>query len=219
MRVFIVHAHPEPKSFNGALTRHAVEVLRARGHEVRVSDLYAMGFDPVSSRKSFTTCKDPDFFKPQAEEVYAAENDGFAPELRAEMEKLAWCEYLVFQFPLWWFSLPAILKGWVDRVFAMGFAYGYGRIYGDGVFRGKRALLSLTTGGPEAMYQPGAPNGEIRVNLFHVAHGMFAFTGMTVLPPFVAWSPAHLDEEKREKYLQAYAERLLGMPETEPLAI
>ena len=50
MRVFIVHAHPEPKSFNGAMTRAASEALREAGHEIEVSDLYAMGFNPVSGR-------------------------------------------------------------------------------------------------------------------------------------------------------------------------
>jgi len=59
------------------------------------------------------------------------------------MDKLVWADFVIFQFPLWWFSVPAILKGWVDRVFAMGFSYNYGRSYEKGVFRGKRAMLSL----------------------------------------------------------------------------
>jgi NAD(P)H dehydrogenase (quinone) len=111
MRVFIVHAHPEPMSFNGALTRTATETLRAHGHEVIVSDLYAADFNPVSDRRNFVTVQDADF----------------APEIAAEMEKLFWCDALILQFPLWWFGLPAILQGWADRVFASG-----GRIYGGG---------------------------------------------------------------------------------------
>ena len=93
----------------------------------------------MSSRKNSTTTKDSTFFKPQAEETYAAEHGGFAPDIKAEMDKVVWCATLIFQFPLWWFSIPAILKGWVDRVFAMGFAYGGSHIYETGVFRGKRA--------------------------------------------------------------------------------
>lgn len=54
---------------------------------------------------------------------------------------------MIWQFPLWWFSVPGILKGWVDKVFAMGRTYGGGRIYEKGVFQGKKAMLSLTTGG------------------------------------------------------------------------
>jgi hypothetical protein len=65
MRVFIVHAHPEPKSFNAAMTHAATAALSASGHSVRVSDLYAMGFTPVSGRRNFTTCLDPDYSRRQ----------------------------------------------------------------------------------------------------------------------------------------------------------
>jgi len=217
MNIVIVHAHPEPKSFNGALTACAKQVLEEQGRSVQISDLYAKGWDPVSSRRSFTTCKDTDFFKPQAEEMYAAEHNGFAPDIRAEMDKVVWCDYLIFQFPLWWFSIPAILKGWVDRVFAMGFAYGGGRVYETGVFRGKRAMLSLTTGGLEEAYRPGGKNGDINMLLYHVNHGMFYFCGMEVLPPFVVYGPARLSDEKRREYLDQYAQRLRNLPNTPPL--
>ena len=109
MRVFIVHAHPEPKSFNGALTCHAERVLRTNGHEVRISDLYAMRFDPISDRRNFTTTVDGDYFKQQQEEMHATEHDGFAADIQAELDKVDWCDALVFQFPLWWLGLPAML--------------------------------------------------------------------------------------------------------------
>src|SRR5438477_10755360 len=152
MRVFIVHAHHEPASFNGAMTRQAVSALREADHEVVVSDLYVMGFDPVSDRRNFLTAKDLDRLRQQTEEAYASERNGYVPELQAEMEKLAWCDILILQFPLWWFGLPAILKGWVDRVFAVGRAYGGGRHFDNGVFQGKRAMCTLTVGGSETTY-------------------------------------------------------------------
>src|SRR5215469_16872122 len=65
MRVFIVHAHPEPMSFSGALTRTATAALADAGHEVVVSDLYAIGFNPVSGRHNFTTVSDPDYYRQQ----------------------------------------------------------------------------------------------------------------------------------------------------------
>ena len=134
MKVFIVYAHPEPKSFNGALFRTAQDVLRQAGHEVQVSDLYAMGFNPVVSRKNYTTVKDPETFKPQIEDMHATEAGGFAPDIEAEIRKMEWCDFMLWQHPLWWFGLPAILKGWVDRCFAMGRTYGGGRLYENGVF-------------------------------------------------------------------------------------
>ena len=111
MKVFIVHAHHEPSSFNGSLTRAAVASLRDAGHEVQLSDLYEMNFDPVSDRRNFTTVKDPNRLKQQVEEEHASMVNGYVPELQAEMDKLAWCDVLILQFPLWWLGMPAILKG------------------------------------------------------------------------------------------------------------
>src|ERR1700751_5361247 len=65
------------------------------------------------------TVKDPDRLRQQTEEAHASRHNGPVPALQAEIDKLAWCDTLVFQFPLWWFGLPAFLKAWVDRVFAV----------------------------------------------------------------------------------------------------
>ncbi|BDI28351.1 hypothetical protein CCAX7_004020 [Capsulimonas corticalis] len=217
MKVLIVHAHAEPKSFNGALTERAVATLTAEGHEVQVSDLYAMGFNPVSDRSNFTTIANPDYLKQQAEEAYATEHDGFAPEILAEIEKLEWCDTLIFQFPLWWFGLPAILKGWVDRIFAYKRVYAGGFWYDKGAFTGKRALLSLTTGGVETAYSPSGLQGSIDQILYPIQHGMLAFTGFDVLPPFVSWSVAHIDDASRAGLLDAWDARLRALTTTKPI--
>lgn len=221
MNVLIVHAHAEPKSFNGALTRQAQAVLTAAGHQVKISDLYAMGFDPVSDRRNFTSIKNPDYYRQQTEEAHASQINGFAPEIAAELEKLEWCDVLIFQFPLWWFSMPAILKGWVDRVFASGRAYGGGRWYDNGVFSGKKAMVSLTTGGgdnAEGIYSETGLNGNIHDILFPINHGIFRFVGFDVLPPFIAYGVSRTSEEKRQAYLEEYAQRLLAIPDTAPIA-
>src|SRR5215813_3382483 len=153
MQVFVVYWHPEPQSFNAAMFHTACQTLAAVGNEVKTSNLYAMRFDPLSSRKNFTTVKDGNYFKPQLEEAYATEMNGFAPEIESELAKIEWCDLMLWQFPLWWFGLPAMFKGWVDRVFAMGRTFGGGRYYQSGVFRGKRALLSLTTGSAEEAFR------------------------------------------------------------------
>src|SRR5215467_6996148 len=102
MRVFIVHAHHEPTSFNAAMMWTAREALTNQGQRVAVSDLYAMGFDPVSDRRNFITTANPERLKQQDEEALASRTNGYAPQLQAEMDKLAWCDLLIFQFPLWW---------------------------------------------------------------------------------------------------------------------
>ncbi|MEO1009452.1 MAG: NAD(P)H-dependent oxidoreductase [Planctomycetota bacterium] len=212
MHVLIVHAHHEPKSFNSAMTARASRELEDAGHTVVVSDLYAMGFNPVSDRRNFTTVADADYLKQQREERHAHERGGFAPDIAAEMDKLDACDLLIFQYPLWWFGMPAILKGWVDRVLAMGRMYGGGRWYDAGALRDKRGMVAMTTGGPEPMYV--APEGHEGLNpplgtiLTPVHHGVFWFTGMHVLEPFVAWAPAHLDDEQRAALLDGYAAHL-----------
>jgi NAD(P)H dehydrogenase (quinone) len=219
MRVLIVFAHPEHRSFNGALVRTAVESLQAGGHEVQVSDLYDKGFDPVSGRHNFTSVRNPDYFKQQLEELHATEVGGFMPAIEAELERLESCDLMIWQFPLWWFGLPAILKGWVDRVFAMGRTYGGGRFYENGVFRGKRAFVSVTTGAPASAYVRGGFNGDIDGILRPVQHGMLRFVGFDVLAPLVAYGPTHQPDEDLRKTLAAYAERLRHIESESPIDV
>ena len=217
MKVLIVYAHPEPASFNGALKDLAVDVLRDAGHQVEVSDLYALNFDPAGGPGDFLEREDPSVFRYQREQIHASSANRFVPELKAELDKLLWADFVIFQFPLWWFSLPAILKGWVDRVFAMGFAYAPMKSYETGVFRGKRAMLSFTTGGPETTYGPHGKNGSLDELLKHVQYGMLYFVGMDVLPPFVAYSAARVPQEVRAQYLAQFKQRLLALETTPPL--
>jgi NAD(P)H dehydrogenase (quinone) len=152
MNVLIVYAHHEPTSFCAAMLQTATDALEAGGHTVVVSNLYTMEFDPVSDRRNFNTVFDPARLHQQAEEAHAQREGGFAPALRTEMDKLIACDLLVFLFPIWWLGLPAILKGWVDRVLAVGVAYGGGRYFDSGAMRGKRAMCVVSTGGLPAAY-------------------------------------------------------------------
>lgn len=96
MKALIVYAHPEPKSFNGALKDKAVETLEAQGHEVKVSDLYAMNFDPVARKEDFENLTDPDFFKYAVEQKHAYDNDELTSVIKGEFEKLLWADLVIF---------------------------------------------------------------------------------------------------------------------------
>ena len=219
MKTLIIHAHAEPKSFNGALFQTAQDALRGAGHTVVASDLYAMKFDPVSDRRNFTTVKTPNFFKQQIEEMHASEVGGFAPDVEAELRKVEACDLMIWQFPLWWFGLPGILKGWADRVFAMGRTYGGERFYENGVFNGKRALLSVTTGGPEAVYQKGGWNGDIHAILRPIQRGILRFTGWEVLAPHIVYAPVRVSDEERQSCLKAWAARLRTIESEQPIEV
>ena len=220
LKALVVLAHPERHSFNGAMADTAVETLRGLGHDVAFSDLYRMGFDPISDRRNFVTVKNPDYYKQQVEEDYATETKGFAPDVEAEIAKLEAADLMIWQFPLWWFGLPGILKGWVDKVFAFNRVYGRGRFYENGLYRGKRALLSLTTGGEgAAAYQPGGFNGDINGILRPIQRGMLEFVGYDVLKPQIVWGPAQITEEKRKAALAAWRERLTQIAQEEPTTV
>lgn len=220
MKVLIVHAHPEPQSFSSALARTAAEALSAAGHEIRVTDLYARGFDPVSDRRNFTVVKNPAYFKQQAEEAYATEQNGFSADVLREIEDVEWCDALIFSFPLWWFGMPAILKGWVDRVFAYGRIYGSSKIYETGLGKGeRRGLILMTTGGAEATYAGRGVNPPLASILSPIQHGIFWFNGFRPLEPFVAWSAAHLTHEQRHALLAKLRHRIANLFEEDAVEL
>ena len=106
-RVLVVYCHPNPQSFTAAARDRALEALATHRHDVRLIDLYADGFEPAMSCDERRTHKEP----------------GVAPELQRYADDLRWAQALVLVYPTWWSGQPAMLKGWIDRVFANGWAY------------------------------------------------------------------------------------------------
>jgi NAD(P)H dehydrogenase (quinone) len=211
MNVLLVHAHHEPRSFCSAMKDVIIKQLERSGHCVEVTDLYSQGFDPVSDRRNFRTTADPNFLRQQDEEAFATRQGGFVEELAAEMDKILRADLLVFNFPLWWFGLPAILKGWVDRVFAYGKMYGGGRLFENGSGGGKQCLLTLTTGGPAGAYAGGGINPPMEAVLRPIHQGIFWFLGYQPLTPFVAFAPRTSSPEERLATLSALERHIAGV--------
>ena len=117
MKVLIVFAHPEPKSLNGALKDMAAQTLKDIGHHLKVSDLYGMRFKATLNREDFLNLENPERFNPMMEQLHASQTESFASDIKEEMEKLKWADLVIFQFPVWYGSMPAILKGWFDRFY------------------------------------------------------------------------------------------------------
>jgi NAD(P)H dehydrogenase (quinone) len=226
MNVLIVFAHPERHSLNGALLDVAVGELEAEGHSVIVSDLYAMNWKSAVDREDFPG------LEPEARlRVASASSEEFAAcrltdDVKAEQEKLLWADTVILQFPLWWFAMPAILKGWVDRVYACGFAYGvgehsdtrWGDRYGEGAMAGKRAMLVVTTGGWREHYSSRGINGPIDDLLFPINHGILFYPGFTVLPSLVAYRVDRFDAEKFAVLAEQMRTRMRTLGSTAPIA-
>ncbi|HVZ44192.1 MAG TPA: NAD(P)H-dependent oxidoreductase [Ramlibacter sp.] len=217
MNVLTVFAHPEPRSFGRALLDAGSSALRSAGHEVTVSDLYAMNFNPVAGPGDFSARRFPQALQYDREQKFAHQHNAFAPDIQAEIDKLLGCDLLILQFPLWWFSVPAIMKGWIDRVLVNGVAYGTGRRFDTGGMRGKRAMIATTTGCYPEMMAPDGLLAAFDINLWHLQHGTLAYSGFDVLPAFKAWSIQYTDEASRAGYIEAYVERMRGVENDEPI--
>jgi len=225
MKVLLVFAHPEPRSLNGALRDVAIQELQAQGHEVRVSDLYADSWKSQVDRADFPPLESDIQFQPVVASKDAFESDALTLDVRAEIDKLLWADVLILQFPLWWFAMPAILKGWVDRVFAYGFAYGvgehsdlrWGDRYGEGALAGKRAMLIVTTGGWEEHYGPRGVNGPIDDLLFPINHGILYYPGYDVLPPFVVYRVDRLEKDGFVPIAERLRERMRTVATIPPI--
>uniref|UniRef100_A0A7J7V0R1 NAD(P)H dehydrogenase [quinone] 1 n=1 Tax=Pipistrellus kuhlii TaxID=59472 RepID=A0A7J7V0R1_PIPKU len=166
-KALIVLAHSEKTSFNYAMKEAAVEALKRKGWEVTVSDLYDMNFNPVISRKDITgKLKDPENFKYPVESTLAYKEGRLSPDIVAEQKKLEAADLVIFQFPLQWFGVPAILKGWFERVLIGEFAYTYAAMYDKGPFRsGTLHFCGFQVLEPQLTYSVGHIPADARLQV------------------------------------------------------
>lgn len=204
MKVLFVHAHSEPDSFTTAMRDTLVEALSGQGAEVLHSDLYAMGFNPVLSPADFGERAHRDHLTYALEQRHGFETGTLAPDILTEIGKVRAADLIVFTFPIFWFSVPAILKGWIDRVFVSGPFYGGLRIYANGGLAGKRALAAFSLGGQGYMFGPEGIHGELQTGMLrHFLQGVLGYVGLSVLEPFAAYHTPYIAREDREALLAA----------------
>lgn len=199
MRALWVSAHPDPDSLTAHLRTTGIDALREFGWEVSESDLYAMGFDPIRH------------------------SDGGA-DVAAEQAKLCAADLVVLQFPLWWYGMPAIMKGWIDRIFEAGYAYdvidpetGRARKYGDGGLVGRRALTVVTAGDRPGTLDTRGISGSIEDVLWTTLHGTFWYTGMAALRPHLITRARDIDSSTIGAVDAALVARLAGIADEEPI--
>ena len=199
MRALWVSAHPDSHSLTGHLRTLGVHTLRSDGWQVTESDLYAMRWDPVLHTEG-------------------------GPDVEAEQRKLLDADLVVLQFPLWWYGMPAIMKGWIDRVFEREFAYdvldpvtGRARKYGDGGLVGRRALTVVTAGDRPGSLGPRGISGSIDDVLWPLLHGTLWYTGMSALRPHLITRARDVDADTIADVEEALTGRLHGVVDQQPI--
>ena len=208
MHALIVHAHPEPRSFCAALRDAAADELTRAGVSVDVSDLYEDAFVPVLSWHDFTAPAEPGFLRPMEEQAAAVLAGTLASDVREQVERLQRADLVIVNAPMWWYSVPAITKGWFDRVLVNGVAYGVGDSKPfAGPLTDKRALLTMTSANEAADFTADR-SGTLETILRPIVHGTFRYVGMEALEPFIAFGADVVDEATRLGYLAAYRARL-----------
>lgn len=187
MKVLVVYTHPYPESFNHAVLEQFSRGLQAGGHEADVLDLYAAGFNPVLS----------------AADLAALQQGRIPDDIAAQQDRVTRAEGLAFIFPIWWSAMPALLKGWIDKVFSLGFAYTFGEEGPQGLLKHRKALLITTCGGDQVFFDQSGIQKAIQMT---VDLGVFAFTGIPQVQHEFLYNVVQTDGATRQKYLeQAYA--------------
>lgn len=160
MNHLIVYAHPAENSFNHAILDTVKASLEEKGHTVAVHDLYAARFSPVLT---------------SADQKALA--SGAVPEdIGEEQAAVKEADVITLIYPVWWGGMPAILKGWIDRVFAYGFAYSYGKDGSvNGLLRGKKGFIVNTMG---AGYEEYEKSGMLRSMKQVTDANIWGFVGM-----------------------------------------
>ena len=202
MKAHIVFAHPNLKSYNGELRTIAIQTLKELGWSVSVSDLYQQKFKASADSDDFTHSCNPSFFDLQAEQKVASQHHTYSTDIASEHKLLGEADLLIFQFPLWWYSMPALLKGYIDRVFSVGWAYGGGQALAD-----KPLLVSTTTGAPEFAWTEDK-RGTINEIFKHLFVGTFELCGIQNLDPFVVYGAKRHSENDRKAIFELYKKRL-----------
>jgi len=193
MNTLVVIAHPESQSFCAELGRRAVSRMSTAG-EVRVLDLYAEDFDPVIRPGHFPERASQHRFEPMIEQARQAAAGDTTADVAAHQAAVEWSDRLLLVFPLWWWSMPAILKGWIDRVFSTDFAYGAKDL------AGRVGMICATAETKADRFTPT----DGRNPLHHIERGILKFCGFEIAPSFVAAEIYELSDADRDRLLDDF---------------
>ncbi|GAE64635.1 NAD(P)H-dependent oxidoreductase [Chryseobacterium indologenes] len=165
MKHLIIYVHPNENSLNHSLLSHVKEILSSGNNEVKIRDLYALHFDPVLSLQDMQGW--------HAREV--------SEDVQREQEHILWADQITFIYPIWWTGLPAVMKGYFDRVFSYGFAYRYDQGIQKGLLKGKKAVIINTHGKSHEEYQQSGMDNALALTS---DLGIFKYSGLEIIRHF-----------------------------------
>lgn len=183
MKYLVIYTHPNPKSFNHAVLETVMDELEHAGAEYEIRDLYAESFDPLLANS----------------DIEALQTGITSEDIALEQKMISEADMLILIFPVWWFNMPAILKGYMDRVFSEGFAFEITEKGVSGLLGGRRAAIFNTTGGTRDTYQNYGYGDAFRKC---VCEGIFRFCGMEVILQHFLYAVPAVSTEEREKMLE-----------------
>lgn len=166
MKHLIIYAHPNPNSLNHHLKHVLAEHLWDSGHKVKVRDLYQLNFNPVLS----------------IEDLAGQRKGLVADDVKQEQQFITWADSIIFIYLIWWTGLPAILKGYIDRVFSYGFAYRYDNGIQKGLLSGKQAIIVNTHGKSKNEYNQ---SGMDKALLLTSDTGIYQYCGLEIKHHFL----------------------------------
>lgn len=212
MNALLVYAHPEPRSMNGAMKNVMRERFVLHGWDVAVADLYASSGRAIPSQADFRQLQNPERFSLVHEQRHAQKLRSYRSDILDQQAKVEEADLIVFQFPLWWYGVPAIMKGWVERILTHGFAYDDEHMFEHGLLKGKLAMLSLTTGATRAELDADSRHtGTVEQFLEPFSGGVLGFCGMELLEPFIAYGVGHMGDDGRRQTLDLLRARIDGI--------
>lgn len=162
MRHLIIYAHPNENSLNHTLLNTVIETLQSHNEEIIVRDLYKIGFDPVFS----------------LEDMQGQFQGKLSDDVKTEQEHISWAEQITFIYPIWWTGLPAIMKGYIDRVFSYGFAYRYDQGIQKGLLKGKKTVIINTHGKSHEEYEKMGMDKALTLTS---DNGIFIYSGLEII--------------------------------------
>lgn len=182
MHALIILASPEPQSTNARLAKGMAEKLVSLKWAVDLVDLYAENFNALESPANYRVRARAEHFDAQIEQRAAFENGTLPHDVARHVNLMEKADLVIFQFPLWWFGLPAILKGWMDRVFLYGRFYTSQKRYERGHLAGKRAFMSITCGDSSEACTYNGIGGDLGAILWPSMYAL-RFVGFSILQP------------------------------------